>query len=231
MIVHVEVSTNTSIRLTSTRKEKISIFMTINSTKVLGGLIALVGAFTFATSSASADEVPYTVQSGDTVSQIAVDNNTSIDELETANQIDQNTHLIYVGQTLNLQSTTPVTNDTSSQATEQPVTTVSTPVVEEQVTTTTTDVATTTTVSASGSTYEQFIQAGGTDAMWNSIVLPESSGNPSASNGRYHGLGQTDQAWGYGDVATQTQGLINYMTSRYGNEANALAFRNANGYW
>jgi hypothetical protein len=36
--------------------------------------------------------------------------------------------------------------------------------------------------------------------MWEKIVLPESGGNPNASNGQYHGLGQTNQSWGNVDI-------------------------------
>ncbi|GAK31488.1 ATP-binding protein [Weissella oryzae SG25] len=82
-----------------------------------------------------------------------------------------------------------------------------------------------------GSTYDQFINAGGTPALWNSVVMPESGGNPSASNGIYHGLGQTNQGWGYGSVASQTAGMINYAVSRYGSIDAAIAFRAANGWW
>ena len=43
--------------------------------------------------------------------------------------------------------------------------------------------------------------------------MPESSGNPNASNGQYHGLGQTNQSWGTGSVASQTQGtMLNHVT-------------------
>ena len=45
--------------------------------------------------------------------------------------------------------------------------------------------------------YQEFIKAGGTKALWEKIVLPESGGDPNASNGQYHGLGQTNQSWGY----------------------------------
>lgn len=199
--------------------------MTINSTKVLGGLIALVGAFTFVTTSASADEVQHTVKSGDTVSQIAVDYDASIDEIETANQIDQNTDLIYEGQVLNVNST--VSTAPQEVAVVEPIA-VQTVATQEP---TTAPVAQATPVVSGGSTYAQFIQAGGTDAMWNAIVLPESSGNPNASNGQYHGLGQTNQSWGYGSVAEQTQGMLNYATSRYGSVDNAIRMRGILGWW
>ncbi|UEX90699.1 LysM peptidoglycan-binding domain-containing protein [Staphylococcus ratti] len=88
------------------------------------------------------------------------------------------------------------------------------------------------TAAGSGSVYQQFINAGGTPAMWNSIVLPESGGNPNiVSPTGYRGLGQTKEAWGTGSVATQTQGMINYANSRYGSVERAVQFRLANGWW
>lgn len=95
--------------------------------------------------------------------------------------------------------------------------------------------ATTVTVSTaagSGSVYDQFIAAGGTAALWNAIVLPESGGNPNTvSPNGYRGLGQTKQAWGTGSVAQQTAGLVNYAVSRYGSIDGAIQFRLANGWW
>lgn len=86
--------------------------------------------------------------------------------------------------------------------------------------------------STGGSVKAQFLAAGGTEAMWNTIVLPESSGNPNAVNELgYRGLGQTKESWGTGSVATQTQGMINYAKQRYGSIDNALAFRAANNWW
>lgn len=88
------------------------------------------------------------------------------------------------------------------------------------------------TAAGSGSVYDQFIAAGGTAALWNAIVIPESGGNPNAvSPNGYRGLGQTKQAWGTGSVATQTAGLVNYAVSRYGSIDGAIQFRLANGWW
>ncbi|MEB6254431.1 LysM peptidoglycan-binding domain-containing protein [Mammaliicoccus sciuri] len=90
----------------------------------------------------------------------------------------------------------------------------------------------TSTASTGGSTKAQFLAAGGSEAMWNAIVLPESSGNPNAvSPNGYQGLGQTKESWGTGSVATQTKGMLNYAKSRYGSESAAIAFRQANGWW
>ena len=85
---------------------------------------------------------------------------------------------------------------------------------------------------AIGSVYDQFIAAGGTDALWSNIVMPESGGNPDAvSPNGYLGLGQTKQSWGTGSVAEQTAGMVNYAVTRYGSIDNAVSFRVANGWW
>lgn len=87
-------------------------------------------------------------------------------------------------------------------------------------------------VETGGSVKSQFLANGGTEAMWQSIVLPESNGNPNAvSPNGYQGLGQTKESWGTGSVATQTKGMLNYAKSRYGSLDNAIAFRNANNWW
>ncbi|WP_195226809.1 LysM peptidoglycan-binding domain-containing protein [Weissella confusa] len=88
------------------------------------------------------------------------------------------------------------------------------------------------TAAGSGSVYDQFIAAGGTSALWNAIVMPESGGNPNAvSPNGYRGLGQTKESWGTGSVAQQTAGLVNYAVSRYGSIDGAIQFRLANGWW
>lgn len=62
--------------------------------------------------------------------------------------------------------------------------------------------------------------------------MPESGGNPNAvSPNGYQGLGQTKEGWGTGSVASQTAGMVNYATSRYGSVQNATAFRQAHGWW
>ncbi|MEB6612979.1 aggregation-promoting factor C-terminal-like domain-containing protein [Staphylococcus pasteuri] len=84
---------------------------------------------------------------------------------------------------------------------------------------------------SSSDVYKEFIEAGGTKELWDNVVMPESGGDPDASNGQYHGLGQTNQSWGYGSVATQTKGMINYAKERYGSIDAAISFRESNGYW
>ena len=213
--------------------------------------LTVAGLATFAMAeNASADT--YTVQSGDTLSQIAANHNTTVDTLVANNNI-ADANVIFVGQQVEIDgvasnasydatqadvaavvaSQAPVTQQVSYTA---PVTTVdysaqSQAPVAQEVSYTAPVATTTTTAAASGSTYDQFIAAGGTDALWTAIVMPESGGNPDASHGQYKGLGQTNQSWGTGSVSDQTAGMLNYATSRYGSVDSAIAFRAANGWW
>lgn len=187
----------------------------------------------------------YTVQTGDTLSSIATNHNTTIDRLISVNKI-ANANLIFAGQQVELddQAAAPVTQQASVQvAPVQEQVAVAAPVAQQApvqqapvqqaapVQQKAAPVQSVSTAAASGSTYDQFIAAGGNSAMWQSIVMPESGGNVNASNGQYHGLGQTNQSWGHGSVATQTAGMLNYANSRYGSVDNAISFRAANGWW
>ena len=83
-----------------------------------------------------------------------------------------------------------------------------------------------------GSVKEQFLNAGGTEAMWENIVMPESGGDPNAQNpAGYTGLGQTKESWGSGSVEAQTKGMINYAKDRYGSIDNAISKRQSQGWW
>lgn len=196
--------------------------------------LALVGAMTTTAvlmnnTTANADTVvdDHTVQveAGDTLSELAHKHGTSVDQLVKDNHI-ANANLIHVGDKLVVTPGAKNNGDTTKNS-----------VQNSQVTTnnnSTNSVNTTTTPSSnvsSGSVHDQFIAAGGNEAMWNAIVIPESGGNPNASNGQYSGLGQTNQSWGTGSVAEQTQGMINYANSRYGSVANAINFRMSHNFW
>ena len=202
----------------------------------------------------------YTVVSGDTLGKIASKYDVTVSQLKAWNNLSSD--LIIVGQTLSLQAPAqsaepakaPVAQQAPVQQTQEqvaapaqqqsyqaPVQSYKAPAQQtykapaqqsyqapaQKVRTTQTSTA-----STGGSTKAQFLAAGGSEAMWNAIVLPESSGNPNAvSPNGYQGLGQTKESWGTGSVATQTQGMLNYAKSRYGSESAAIAFRQANGWW
>ncbi len=202
----------------------------------------------------------YTVLAGDTLGKIAAKYDVTVSQLKAWNNLSSD--LIIVGQTLSLQAPAqsaepakaPVAQQAPVQQTQEqvaapaqqqsyqaPVQSYKAPAQQtykapaqqsyqapaQKVRTTQTSTA-----STGGSTKAQFLSAGGSEAMWNAIVLPESSGNPNAvSPNGYQGLGQTKESWGTGSVATQTKGMLNYAKSRYGSESAAIAFRQANGWW
>ncbi|MHA7611825.1 LysM peptidoglycan-binding domain-containing protein [Weissella viridescens] len=208
-----------------------------------------------ATGIASADQI--TIKSGDTLASIAQANNTTVDHLAALNNIT-NVDMIFAGETLETegqattvaapvqQAAAPVAQATPAQ--QAPVQQAAAPVAQatpvqqapvQQAAPKQAAPAVqaapaqqAAAPAASGSTYAQFIANGGTDAMWHTIVRPESGGNPNAvSPNGYRGLGQTKEGWGTGSVAQQTQGMVNYATSRYGSVSNAISFRQDNGWW
>lgn len=191
----------------------------------------------------------YTVKSGDTLSSIAADHNTTVDRILNVNKI-ADSNMIFVGEQFELDDqaanaqTQAVAPASSAATTQQSVAASVAPAASQapsQAAAPASSAATTTKTStasnsassssASGSTYDQFIAAGGTSELWESVVMPESGGNVNASNGQYHGLGQTNQSWGTGSVENQTKGMLNYADSRYGSIDNAISFRAANGWW
>src|SRR5699024_7512434 len=196
----------------------------------------------------------YTVVSGDTLGKIASKYDVTVSQLKAWNNL--NSDLIVVGQTLSLQApaqsaepaTAPVAQQAPVQQTEtqveapayqanyqaptQSYKAPAQPTYNEVQTSQTSYKAPAQSASTGGSTKAQFLAAGGTEAMWNTIVLPESSGNPNAvSPNGYQGLGQTKESWGTGSVATQTKGMLNYAKQRYGSEAAAIEFRKTHGWW
>lgn len=210
---------------------------------------ALLGATT-ANADTKIDDTHVRVEAGDTVSSIANKYGTDVSTIASASNLSD-ANKIFVGDILVLtpEAQQPTTNNVqapvasqaqpASQAQVASQATVNTQPVQNQpvqsqapVQQSTTPVQSQPATSAvSGSVHDQFISAGGTEAMWSSIVMPESGGNPNATNGQYSGLGQTNQSWGTGSVASQTQGMINYANSRYGSVAGAVAFRQAHGWW
>ena len=226
-----------------------------NLKKVLLGTAAIAGAgalgMTAHATNANADTL-YTVKSGDTLSEIAqsqLGDANKFKEIAQENGLN-NPDVLSVGQQLRISDNGQVqVANTQSQSTaqasqvqqkqvsySQPTQQVSTQASQSQQSapvqhTQTSQAATT--PSGSGSVYDQFIAAGGTPEMWNSIVMPESSGNPNAQNGRYSGLFQTDKGTGTAghSVADQTKWAISYANSRYGGIQQSINFHNANGWW
>lgn len=167
-----------------------------------------------------------TVKAGDTVSQIAANNNTTVEAIETLNKIVG--HMIYVGQVLNMPTATATTT-TSAPATTNTTSTASTYKAPAQTTTTTTSVAKTTTTSSYSSS-----SVSGSEASAKAIIaMRESGGNYNARNGQYIGKYQLTSSYLGGDYSAANQERVanNYVASRYGSWTKALAFWNANGWY
>ena len=209
-----------------------------NFKKILvAGAVAL-GVTGLAQINASADEV--TVKAGDTVSGLADANDTTVESIENLNpEINKETHLIYVGDVLKVNDDDQAQKDEVQAGVgyyyydepQAPAVQAPTPVSQPEPVVQEAEATPVAATANDGSVKSQFLAAGGTEAMWSAIVMPESGGNVNATNGQYHGLGQTNQSWGYGSVADQTKGMIEYANSRYGSVSNAISTRSAQGWW
>lgn len=151
---------------------------------------------------ASADS--YTVKSGDTLSAIAKEKNTTVDAIAKKNKIS-NVNLITVGQVLEIEDEKSTTNTT------------------EQATTT----QATTTASASDGLSAEDAAA----KEW--IAQKESSGSYTAQNGQYYGRYQLSLSYLNGDLSAENQEKVanQYVVNRYGSWSAAKNFWLANGWY
>lgn len=191
-------------------------FSKIVATLGVAASFAVIGATT-----ASADSV--TVKSGDTLNKIAEAHNTDADTLAALNHI-QNKNLIYVGDTIQL--------DTDSRTNQATVATAPAPAPA------TTTYAPTTQYSAPSpkATPAPASNVGNSSAL-NALINRESGGSTSASNGQYYGIGQlSPQARAmYGgnssDYNDQLNAMKSYIAARYGTAENAWAHSQATGWY
>ena len=164
------------------------------------GLSLLSGMFIPVLASAES----YTVKSGDTLSAIAKEKNTTVDAIAKKNKIS-NVNLITVGQVLEIEDDKATTNTT------------------EQATTT----QATTTVSASDGLSAEDAAA----KEW--IAQKESSVSYTAQNRQYYGRYQFSLSYLNGDLSTENQEKVanQYVVNRYGSWSAAKNFWLANGWY
>ena len=151
----------------------------------------------------------YTVKSGDTLSAIAKEKNTTVDAIAKKNKIS-NVNLITVGQVLEIEDEKATTNTTEQAATSKANTT-----------------QTTTTVSASdGLSAEDAVAK-----EW--IAQKESSGSYTAQNGQYYGRYQLSLSYLNGDLSEANQEKVanQYVVNRYGSWSATKNFWLANGWY
>ena len=156
-----------------------------------------------------ASAASYTVKSGDTLSAIAKEKNTTIDEIAKKNKIS-NVNLITVGQVLEIEDAN-ATNKTSEQATTSKTETTQ---------------ATTTVSASDGLSAEDAVAK-----EW--IAQKESSGSYTAQNGQYYGRYQLSLSYLNGDLSPENQEKVanQYVVNRYGSWSAAKNFWLANGWY
>lgn len=169
------------------------------------GLSLLSGMFIPVLASAES----YTVKSGDTLSAIAKEKNTTVDEIAKKNKIS-NVNLITVGQVLEIEDEKEATN-TAEQATTSKVDTT-------QATTT-------------GSASDGLSAEDAAAKEW--IAQKESSGSYTAQNGQYYGRYQLSLSYLNGDLSEANQEKVanQYVVNRYGSWSAAKNFWLANGWY
>lgn len=170
------------------------------------GLSLLAGLFLPIVANADS----YTVKSGDTLSAIAKEKNTTVDAIAKKNKIS-NVNLISVGQVLEIEGT-----NTTQKTTEQATTTSKTDTTQA-----------TTNVSASDGLSAEDAAA----KEW--IAQKESSGSYTAQNGQYYGRYQLTITYLNGDLSPANQEKVanQYVVNRYGSWSAAKNFWLANGWY
>ena len=169
------------------------------------GLSLLAGLFLPIVANADS----YIVKSGDTLSAIAKEKNTTVNAIAKKNKIS-NVNLISVGQVLEIEDA-----NTTQKTTEQ-------------ATTSKTDTTqATTTVSASDGLSAEDAAA----KEW--IAQKESSGSYTAQNGKYYGRYQLSLSYLNGDLSEANQEKVanQYVVNRYGSWSAAKNFWLANGWY
>ena len=156
-----------------------------------------------------ASAASYTVKSGDTLSAIAKEKNTTVDEIAKKNKI-RNVNLITVGQVLEIEDA-DATNKTSEQTTTSRVDTT-------QVTTT-------------GSASDSLSAEDAAAKEW--IAQKESSGSYTAQNGQYYGRYQLTITYLNGDLSPENQEKVanQYVVNRYGSWSAAKNFWLTNDWY
>ncbi|MEN3955010.1 LysM peptidoglycan-binding domain-containing protein [Ligilactobacillus salivarius] len=198
----------------------------MKKTAVIASAAALTGVFASA-AVANADTV--TVKSGDTVSKLAKDYNTTVDAIVNTNKLS-NANLIFVGQKLEIGETTQADNNQqaaqgqqSQQAAQGQQSQQVAPAASSQQATTNYNTNSNYTSNVSGN--EQAAKE------W--IAARESGGNYGARNGQYIGRYQLSASYLGGDYSPANQERVadQYVASRYGSWSAAQSHWLSNGWY
>ena len=217
--------------------------------------IACAAGFTVAgAAAANADTV--TVKSGDTLSQIADENNTTVSSIQSLNSL-QNIHLIFPGQKLVINANNgdaAVSTQQSAQTTQQASQQQTTQQASQQQTMQQASQQQTTQQASQQQTMQQASQQQTTQqasqqqtmqttqqavassseqAARDWIASRESGGSYTAQNGNYYGKYQLSSAYLGGDYSAENQERVanSYVLNRYGSWANAKSHWLQNGWY
>lgn len=192
----------------------------MKKTAVIASAAALTGVFA-SVAVANADTV--TVKSGDTVSKLAKDYNTTVDAIVNTNKLS-NANLIFVGQKLEIgEATQADNNQQAAQGQQSQQSQQVTPAASSQQATTNYNTTSNYTSNVSGD--EQAAKE------W--IAARESGGSYTAQNGRYYGRYQLDASYLGGDFSPANQDRVadQYVASRYGSWSAAKSYWLSNGWY
>lgn len=184
-----------------------------------------------ASASTKIDQNHVRVEQGDTVSQIAKDNGTTVDAIVRANHLT-NPNMIFVGDTLVLTPNADNNNNQSANVQDnvQPASQATNKVAPAQTTNQASQTSQASAVQTTNATTNSSL-AGNSAAE--AISQAESGGSYTAQNGRYYGRWQLDMSYLGGDLSPQHQDEVfqQYCAQRYGSVENALAFRQSHGWY
>lgn len=190
--------------------------------------IACAAGFTVAGAAvANADTV--TVKSGDTLSQIADENNTTVSSIQSLNSL-QNIHLIFPGQKLVINANNgdaAVSTQQSAQTTQQASQQQTTQQASQQQT------MQQASQQQTMQTTQQAVASSSEQAARDWIASRESGGSYTAQNGNYYGKYQLSSAYLGGDYSAENQERVanSYVLNRYGSWANAKSHWLQNGWY
>ena len=190
--------------------------------------IACAAGFTVA-SAAAANADTVTVKSGDTLSQIADENNTTVSSIQSLNSL-QNIHLIFPGQKLVINANNgdaAVSTQQSAQTTQQASQQQTVQQASQQQTTQQASQQQTM------QTTQQAVASSSEQAARDWIASRESGGSYTAQNGNYYGKYQLSSAYLGGDYSAENQERVanSYVLNRYGSWANAKSHWLQNGWY
>ena len=189
--------------------------------KVITGAAALSGLVALG-QTVNADEV--VVKAGDTVSELALKYNTTIDAIQQANKL-QDVNLIFVGQRLEVGSNVLAEASQATLQQAQPAQVAPQAQTQVQEAQPAQQQVQTTAPQTPSNDAEASAKA------W--IANVESGGSYTAQNGRYYGKYQLTNSYLGGDYSPENQERVadNYVANRYGSWQAAKSFWLANGWY